>query len=239
MRATSVALLQGSSLRSRLCCPGPSSLNRPHPSHSQAHHNFIARRFICDAFAVRERLGDPRAVPGFHCAFHPDMPSPETPGSSTSNSSRQRCRHRPSPSSDRLGTPKIPAIRFAQGVHFVAGSVRHPQHDSDSLSRLFPANAICGPAAAPYRPCLSRLAGQARRRRGSFRGCLTGAGPDIFARPYVRSSELRIDVQIVAQLRQHILSQTFRGERPRISRAIWTTPREAERTRRACGTRTR
>src|SRR6516162_7892898 len=51
------------------------------------------------------------------------MPSPETPGSSTSNSSRQRCRHRPSPSSDRLGTPKIPAIRFAQGVHFVAYTV--------------------------------------------------------------------------------------------------------------------
>ena len=121
--ATYVALLQGSSLRSRLCCPGPSSLNRPHPSHSQAHHNFIAQRLICDAFAVRERLGDPRAVPGFHCAFHLDMPSPETPGSSTSNSSRQRCRHRPSPSSDRLGTPKIPAIRFAQGVNFVAYTV--------------------------------------------------------------------------------------------------------------------
>jgi len=140
--ATYVALLQGSSLRSRLCCPGPSSLNRPHPSHSQAHHNFIARRLICDAFAVRERLGDPRAVPGFHCAFHLNMPSPRTPGSSTSISSRQRCRHRPSPkgsstsissrqrcrhrpspNSDRLGTPKIPAIRFAQGVNFVAYTV--------------------------------------------------------------------------------------------------------------------
>ena len=121
--ATYVALLQGSSLRSRLCCPGPSSLNRPHPSHSQAHHNFIAQRLICDAFAVRERLGDPRAVPGFHCTFHLDMPSPRTPGSSTSISSRQRCRHRPSPSSDRLGTPKTPAIRFAQGVHFVAYTV--------------------------------------------------------------------------------------------------------------------
>ena len=121
--ATYVALLQGSSLRSRLCCPGPSSLNRPHPSHSQAHHNFIAQRLICDAFAVRERLGDPRAVPGFHCTFHLDMPSPRTPGSSTSISSRQRCRHRPSPNSDRLGTPKIPAIRFAQGVNFVAYTV--------------------------------------------------------------------------------------------------------------------
>ena len=82
--ATYVALLQGSSLRSRFCCPGPSSLNRPHPPHSQAHHNFAVRRLICDAFAVRERLGDPRAVPDFHCALRPDMPSPKTPGSSTS-----------------------------------------------------------------------------------------------------------------------------------------------------------
>ena len=42
MRATHVALLQGPSLRSELCCPGQSSPNRPHPPHSQAHHNFIA-----------------------------------------------------------------------------------------------------------------------------------------------------------------------------------------------------
>jgi hypothetical protein len=42
MRATCVALLQGPSLRSRLCCPGPSSLNRPHPPHSQAHRDFVA-----------------------------------------------------------------------------------------------------------------------------------------------------------------------------------------------------
>ena len=132
--ATYVALLQGSSLRSRLCCPGPSSLNRPHPPHSQAHHNFIAWRFICDAFAVRERLGDPRAVPGFHCTFHPDMPSSTTPGSSTSTSSRQRCRHRPSPRSNRLGTPKIPAIRFAQGVNFVAYTV----HTFATAAKLLP-----------------------------------------------------------------------------------------------------
>jgi hypothetical protein len=33
------------------------------------------RRLICDAFAVRERLGDPRAVPGFRWPpFFPDMP---------------------------------------------------------------------------------------------------------------------------------------------------------------------
>src|SRR5262249_18475929 len=65
---------QGSSLGSGLWCPGPSSLNRPHPSHSWAHRDFTAWRLIRDAFAVRERLGDPRVVPGFRCSFRPDMP---------------------------------------------------------------------------------------------------------------------------------------------------------------------
>jgi hypothetical protein len=46
------------------------------------------------------------------------MPSSATPGSSTSISSRQRCRHRPSPKEQRLGTPKIPAIRFPRGGRF-------------------------------------------------------------------------------------------------------------------------
>src|ERR1700757_4081978 len=82
MRATCVALLQGPSLETRLCCPGPSSLNRPHPPHSRAHRDFTARRLIRDAFAVRERLGNPRVVPSFRCLFLPDMPSSTTPGSS-------------------------------------------------------------------------------------------------------------------------------------------------------------
>jgi len=88
MRATFVALLHGSSLRIELCCLDPSTLNRPDPPHSRAQHNFIARRLICAAFAVRERLGDPRLVPGFHCTFRPDMPSSSTPGSPTPVSSR-------------------------------------------------------------------------------------------------------------------------------------------------------
>jgi len=83
MRATCVALLQGPSLRLGFCCPDPSTLTLPHPPHSRAQHNFIARRLICAAFAVRERLGDPRAVPGFRCPILPDMPSPKTPESST------------------------------------------------------------------------------------------------------------------------------------------------------------
>src|SRR6516225_10015623 len=72
----------GSSLGSGLWCPGPSSLNRPHPSHSRAHRDFTAWRLIRDAFAVRERLGDPRVVPGFRCTFRPDMPPSLTSGSS-------------------------------------------------------------------------------------------------------------------------------------------------------------
>jgi hypothetical protein len=46
MRATVVALPQGSSLRSGFFCPGPSTLNRPHPPQWRAHLNFAALRFI-------------------------------------------------------------------------------------------------------------------------------------------------------------------------------------------------
>ncbi len=46
------ALPQGPSLRTGLFCPGPSSLNRPHPPHSQAHPDFAALRFIRGALAV-------------------------------------------------------------------------------------------------------------------------------------------------------------------------------------------
>ena len=34
------------------------------------------------------------------------------------------------------------------------------------------------------------------------------------------------------------ITASFAGDLPRVSRAIWTAPREAERTRRACGIRT-
>ncbi len=40
---------------------------RPHPSVSQARDDFAAVPFIRRAFAVRERLGDPRDLPYFRC----------------------------------------------------------------------------------------------------------------------------------------------------------------------------
>ena len=105
-------------------CPGPSSLIRPHPPHSQAHRDFTAWRLIRDAFAVRERLGDPRVVPGFHCSFLPGMPSSPTPGTPTSICSRTSMPTWPSPTDQRLGTPDPPAIRSTRASHFVASLVR-------------------------------------------------------------------------------------------------------------------
>ena len=76
-------LPQRSSLRAGFYCPSPSTLTRPHPSHSQAHPDFAALRFIWDALAVLVRLGDPRVVPCFHCAFLLGMPSSTATGSSS------------------------------------------------------------------------------------------------------------------------------------------------------------
>ena len=62
------ALPQGPSLRSGFCCPGPSSLTRPHPPHSRAHPDFTVSLLIPDALAVHIDicLGDPRLVLSFH-----------------------------------------------------------------------------------------------------------------------------------------------------------------------------
>ena len=60
----------------------------------------------------------PASGSGLSLPFLPDMPSPKTPESSTSPIPGKRCRHRPSPSSEWLGTLEIPAIRFTRGVRF-------------------------------------------------------------------------------------------------------------------------
>jgi len=115
---------QGSSLLPELCCLEPSSLNRPHPPHSWAHRIFTAWRLIRDAFAVRERRGDPRVVPDFRYPFCPGIPSSPTPGSPTSTCSRTSMPTWPSPTDQRLGTPDTPAIRSTRATHFVASLVR-------------------------------------------------------------------------------------------------------------------
>ena len=115
------ALPQGSSLRPGLCCPDPSSLNRPHPPHSWAQRAFAALQLIRPAFAVRFRLGDPRLVPCFHCSFFLSMSSSTTPGSLTAAYTQFLRRQRwPSPLQHSLGTPILPTNPFRVGVHFGA-----------------------------------------------------------------------------------------------------------------------
>src|SRR3954464_1870051 len=53
------------------------------------------------------------------------MPSSLTPGSSSSPLSSVAMPTRPSPRSERLGTPNSPAIRFTRGPLFEASLVRH------------------------------------------------------------------------------------------------------------------
>ena len=136
-----------------LCCLEPSSLNRPHPPHSWAHRIFTAWRLIRDAFAVRERLGDPRVVPGFRYPFCPGIPSSPTPGSSIIVISSAAMSTRPSPRVDRLGTPKTPAIRFTRAMTFVASWFTHLLR---SASLLAPCTDLTGyPASGAFTSGLS------------------------------------------------------------------------------------
>ena len=129
------------------------TLNRPHPPHSWAHRIFTAWRLIRDAFAVRERLGDPRVVPGFRYPFCPGIPSSPTPGSSIIVSSSAAMSTRPSPRVDRLGTPKTPAIRFTRAMTFVASWFTHLLR---SASLLAPCTDLTGyPASGAFTSGLS------------------------------------------------------------------------------------
>ena len=109
---------------------------------------FTAWRLIRDAFAVRERRGDPRVVPGFRYPFCPGIPSSPTPGSSIIVSSSAAMSTRPSPRVDRLGTPKTPAIRFTRAMTFVASWFTHLLR---SASLLAPCTDLTGcPASGAF-----------------------------------------------------------------------------------------
>jgi hypothetical protein len=130
-------LPQRSSLRSGFCCPGPSSLIRPHPPHSQAHSDFAAWRFIRNAFAVLVRLGDPRLVPCFCCTFPLDMPSSTTAGSPLAVCAQfLHQRHWPSPEVERLGTPEKPHHPLQMGRTFAASLVRYSLRPAKLLATL-------------------------------------------------------------------------------------------------------
>jgi hypothetical protein len=127
----------GALARVRVLVSRTSSLTRPHPPRSQAHRDFTAQQLIRDALAVWEPLSDPRAVPGFRCTFCAGMPPPSTTGSSTSLSSRTTTSTRPSSRVERLGTPKIPAIRFTRAMNFVASWFTHLLRPASLLALLY------------------------------------------------------------------------------------------------------
>src|SRR5215469_12796477 len=85
IRATVVALPQGSSLRSGFFCPGPSTLNRPHPPQLRAHLNFAALavymrcpRCACSSMPRRPTTGSELSLMLFR-----NMSSSETTGNSS------------------------------------------------------------------------------------------------------------------------------------------------------------
>jgi hypothetical protein len=114
---------QGSSLRSELCYLGPSSLNRPHPPHSQAHRDFTFAAYTrCLRCASKlPGLGSPRVVPSFHCTLFVDMSSSSTPGSPSAACTQFLRRQRwPSPTLHRLGTSTTPTPALPVG-HLLRG----------------------------------------------------------------------------------------------------------------------
>jgi hypothetical protein len=119
VRATLAALPQGPSLRSGLFCPGPSSLNRPHPPQSLARRHFTALRLISGVFAVPAGLGDLRLVPCFRCSLFLDVScskTPESPPAAYAQSLRRR--RWPSPNGNWLGTLNTPIRPRSIGNRF-------------------------------------------------------------------------------------------------------------------------
>ena len=158
------ALPQGPSLRSGLCCPGPSSLNRPHPSHSQAHRDFTTWWLIRAVLAVPFGLGDPRAVPCFHCSFLLDMPSSPTPGSSLVTS--------PNCATDDTGLrlfrtrsalPSTPTIRFKWVPRFRGFAGSHLLRPVELLASLTDPTGFPQPQRR-VRPGFRRVGYPSRRR---------------------------------------------------------------------------
>jgi hypothetical protein len=108
IRATYVAFPQGPSLQSGLCCPRPSSLIWSHPPHSPAHRNFTGLRFICEAFAVRERLEATREWFRAFTAYSFLACRPLSPrGAVAAHIQFLRDTRLPAPTPNRLGTPIV------------------------------------------------------------------------------------------------------------------------------------
>src|SRR3954464_13443102 len=100
--------------------PPPPPHSAPLPGTSRLPRRAAYPRCLRWAGAPRR----PARGSGLSLPFRPDMPSSLTPGSSTSHVSSVATPTRPSPRSERLGTPNNPAIRFTRDPVFEASLVR-------------------------------------------------------------------------------------------------------------------
>jgi hypothetical protein len=120
---------------------GPSSvvsarhcLLRPHPPDSRARSDFAALPLIHHAFAVRTRLGDPRALPYFHCCTFRTCHRPYAGGSAVPVPLLFGPRYQASSSPDRVATRNLPPLPAIPGglqfrrciVRFMLRPVRLP-----------------------------------------------------------------------------------------------------------------
>ena len=111
----SAALPQGPSLRSGLCCPGPSSLNRPHPPHSRAHPDFTVLSAYTRCLRCAHSHMPKRPTTGSELSlmlFH-SMSSSETTGNFSAAYYPVLHRKRwPSTPVNSFGIPVILTLRF-------------------------------------------------------------------------------------------------------------------------------
>ena len=112
---------QGSSLESGLCCPGLSSLNRPHPPHSRGTSRLRRKAAYTQCLRC---AGAPRrpasgsglslTIPSWHAALY-------DPGEFDHRYGPElRCRHGLRRDLSGSALPKSPAIRFTRGTSFGA-----------------------------------------------------------------------------------------------------------------------
>jgi hypothetical protein len=115
-----LALPQGSSLQSGLCCPDPSTLNRPHPSHWQARSDFpsygYTKRLSC-AGAPRPPASGSVLSLQILVDMSPSL-TPEKPVAALIQFLRHRHGLRQVPNGSALSS--IPQIRFTRGGDFGA-----------------------------------------------------------------------------------------------------------------------
>jgi hypothetical protein len=139
----------------------PPRLLRPHPPVPRARGNFTASPLICHAFAVRERLGDPRDLPYFHCRALQACRRPYAGGSEGLSRCAYAPRYQASSLCPRVATHKIPPLPATLG--------------GDLLFRRGIVRVMLRPVCLPSPPDWLRLAWSHVRSTEPSENCVTPA----------------------------------------------------------------